>query len=351
MSKRKYIILIGLLFSSLLTRAQLGGKNVYSFLNLTYSSRSAALGGAVLPMYDKDVTTAINNPAVLNADMHNYFNFSISNYLADIQIGSFSYAHSINEDYTGYAGLQYVNYGQFIKTDEKGNQLGTFTAGDYELNFAASRRLNEYWQFGMGLKFIYSTYESYTSWGLASDLGLSYHNKDKLLDAVLTVNHLGSQVKTYNDVLEPIPLNIQIAVAKKLEHAPLRFITVIHHLNDLDFTFIDPNKTQQVSFDNFGQGEPIVPPFSEKVFRHFIFAGEFVMSENFHLRVGYNHQRRKEMQIDSRPGMVGFSFGFGLRINRFLLNYAHSIYHFAGASNVFSISLKPGDFYKVKKAQ
>ncbi|HEX3009536.1 MAG TPA: hypothetical protein VHO90_18170, partial [Bacteroidales bacterium] len=59
----------------------------------------------------------------------------------------------------------------------------------------------------------------------------------------------------------------------------------------------------------------------------------------FYVRAGYNYQRRKEMTIASKTGMVGFSFGFGIKISRFNIEYGRAAYHLAGASNHFSIGL------------
>lgn len=326
--------------------SQLGGNYTYTFLNAPFSSRSAALGGGILPMMDKDVTLAINNPSLINEAMHNHFNMSYINYLADINFGSIAYARKLNESYTGFAGIQYVSYGDFIRADEYGNQLGSFTAGDYAFNVAVSKKIKDNLYGGVGLKFIYSSYDDYNSIGIASDLAITYHDADKLFTSTFAVSNLGSQIKPYSSGnYEPLPLNVQFGLSKKLEHMPLRFIMVVHHLNDLDFTYIDPNKKQVSAFDNFGQtNQNTEPPFSEKVFTHFIFAGEFVFSENFHVRIGYNHQRRKELQIENRPGLVGYSFGFGLRINKFLISYGNSIYHVAGTIHSFSITTNLSDF-------
>ena len=82
--------------------------------------------------------------------------------------------------------------------------------------------------------------------------------------------------------------------------------------------------------------------------RHFTFGTEILLSENFQLRIGYNHQRRQELKLrdDSKSGMVGFSFGFGVKIKKFRLDYARSIYSLAGASNHIGIAIRLNDFKK-----
>ena len=55
--------------------------------------------------------------------------------------------------------------------------------------------------------------------------------------------------------------------------------------------------------------------------RHLIFGIEFIPLDNFYLRAGYNYQRRQELKISNRTAMVGFSWGFGIRISKFHLSY------------------------------
>ena len=64
--------------------------------------------------------------------------------------------------------------------------------------------------------------------------------------------------------------------------------------------------------------------------------------------MGYNHQRRQELKLkeDSKSGMVGFSFGFGIKIKKFQFDFARSIYSLAGASNHIGITTKLSDFVK-----
>ena len=55
------------------------------------------------------------------------------------------------------------------------------------------------------------------------------------------------------------------------------------------------------------------------------------------------------MLMENAKGMVGYSWGFGLRISKFHLSYANSIYHVAGRTNHFTISTNLGDWYNLMK--
>ena len=346
---QRLILIIATLSFSFQGFSQLGGQYTYTFLELPYSARCAALGNNMVPIYDKDLTLAINNPSLLNEDMHGKINLTYSNYLADVNFGNASFGHTFKNKITGLASLRYINYGDFIEADEFGNIIGQFSAGEYALNLAAAKAINANWTAGAGMKLIFSSFEQYHSSGMATDYAVSYHSDDKLFASSFLISNLGFQFKPYSPGnREPLPLNVQLGLSKKFEHMPLRFIMLAHHLNKFNFAYVDPNKQIIRSFDGTTQEEDTAP-FSEIFFRHFVFAGEFVLSENLHVRIGYNHQRRKELQIANRPGMAGYSWGFGLRINKFYLSYGNTIYHLAGGSHMFSVTISPSEFLKKKK--
>ena len=82
--------------------------------------------------------------------------------------------------------------------------------------------------------------------------------------------------------------------------------------------------------------------------RHMVIGGEFIITKNFFLRAGYNYQRRKELKIPEKRGATGFSFGFGFRIYKFHISYGRAVYHLAGPSNNFSVSMDLNSFYGKK---
>jgi hypothetical protein len=72
---------------------------------------------------------------------------------------------------------------------------------------------------------------------------------------------------------------------------------------------------------------------------------EFLPGENFYVNLGYNYQRRQELKVPVRTGMVGFSWGFGMKINKYRFSYGRASYHLAGASNHFSLVVNLSEFY------
>ncbi|HRJ16459.1 MAG TPA: hypothetical protein PLI34_15780, partial [Saprospiraceae bacterium] len=86
--------------------------------------------------------------------------------------------------------------------------------------------------------------------------------------------------------------------------------------------------------------------FVDNLFRHFIFNGELLIGqrESLRLRFGYNHFMRQELSVNNYRSLSGFTFGAGIRISRFRLDYGRNNYHLAGGMNHLSISTNLREF-------
>ena len=333
--------------NALQINAQLGGSSTYAFLNLTNSARVASLGGKTVSAWDDDLNLPFHNPSLLNDSMSDHLVFNYVNYFSDINYGYVSYARQVENVGNVAVGLHYINYGQFTAADETGTITGEFTASEYALNLIWSKRINNLFQIGVNFKPVYSVLESYHSFGLLADAGITYIDRKQLFTAALVLRNFGSQVKTYQGHnREPVPFEILLGISQKLEHAPFRLFVVAHNLQRFDLTFEDPDKNS-FELDPIS-GDPLpanrLEVFGDKLMRHMIFGIEFIPIDHFFLRAGYNYQRRKEMKISTNVAMVGFSWGFGLRISKFNISYGRASYHLAGASNHFSVSTNLSTF-------
>jgi hypothetical protein len=327
--------------------AQIGGRHVFNFLNLTPAARVASLGGANVSTRDYDANFAYLNPALTNDSMSKQISFSIVNYLADITYGYTSYAHSIKNVADFHAGIQYVSYGKMIEADEYGNQLGEFGATDIAIVVGAARKFNMF-RGGVNLKFINSSISGYQSnSALAMDLGGLYESDNGLFSAGMVFKNIGFNLGKFN-VAEgentPLPFESQIGVSARLRHLPLRFSLTATNLQNPNLIYQDPNPEPQFDLS----GNPIVPKkqTGDKIFRHFVFGGEFLLSKGLNLRMGYNHLIRQELRNVNRGGLSGFSFGAGVRVAKFRLDYGLCSFHAVGTTHNFSISTNIGGFKK-----
>ena len=325
--------------------AQKGGESTYSFLGLTNSARVAALGGDVVSLLDEDINTVFHNPGLLTPGMHNNLSLNYVNYFAGVNYGYASYAYSLAEIGTFAGGIHYINYGTFDQTDELGETLGTFRASEYALNLFYSRYfLDSALTAGVNLKPIFSSLEQNTSFGLAMDLGLSYHFSKSLTTIGLVFKNMGTQISTYADQREPLPFEIQAGVTQGLAHAPFRFTVTFQHLERWDLSYeVEDN---DLSFSGEADQKSGFDAFADNLMRHVILSTEFLIGKNFHVDVGYNYKRRKEMAVSAKPGMVGFSAGFGFRVSKFHFSFGRASYHLAGGTSHFSLTTNLSEFYR-----
>lgn len=326
--------------------AQIGGRQTYAFLNLTTSPRVAALGGKNVSLPDSDLSMPFHNPSLLNHGMHHRMVLNYVNYFTDINYGYFSIAQKFRENQDIAFGIHYINYGSFTEADENGIKTGTFHASDYVFNLTWSRPIDSLWRIGINAKPILSVYEKYTSVGLVFDAGANYYNPDWLFSAGLVLRNIGSEIKPYYDGnYEPVPFEIIAGFTKKLRYAPFRFSVTAHQLQKPDLTYTKTTESTDVTTAGSTEaGKSGVDKFTDKAMRHFIVGVEFNPMKNFFIRAGYNYQRRKELTVSGKTGMVGFSYGFGIKINKFTLDYGRATYHLAGATNHFSVSISLDDF-------
>ncbi|MDF1574469.1 MAG: type IX secretion system protein PorQ [Bacteroidales bacterium] len=325
--------------------AQKGGESTYSFLGLTNSARVAALGGEVVSLKDDDINMVFHNPALLSPGMHSHMSLNYVDYFAGVNYGYASYGYAAGDIGNFAAGMHYVNYGIFERTDELGVSQGTFRASEYALNLVYSRSfLDSALTAGVNLKPIFSSLEQYTSFGLAVDLGVSYFLSSSLTTFGLVFKNVGVQLSSYTGRREALPFEIQAGVTQRLAHAPFRFTVTLQHLErwNLSYTLQD----EDLSFTGSDNERSGFDHFADNLMRHVVLGTEFLLGRNFHIDVGYNYKRRKEMKVNVHPGMVGFSMGFGFRVSKFHMAFGRSSYHLAGGTNHFSLTANLSEFYR-----
>jgi hypothetical protein len=335
--------------------SQFGGSSTYDFLNLTSSARVNALGGTQVGIIDStELSLSFYNPAVLMPSAHNYLSINYIRYISDINIGYVSYARKIDKIGTFAAGIHYVNYGKFAEALENGTLTGSnFSAADYALNLIYSRNIWRNFTAGINIKPIYSAYETYKSFGVAADLGISYIDSAGLFSCGLVFKNMGSQITAYQVIekeYEPLPFDIQLGFSQRLAHAPFRFdITLdqLHKWNLTDKSTWDFDHKDSTDTNVSGSSDDIVRQFM----RHVILGVEFIPSKNFCLYLGYNYQRKRELSVSNTSNELGLlanaaglSGGFGVKISKFRLSYAIAKYHLSGTTNTFSVSFNLSEF-------
>lgn len=341
MMVKKVSIILLVIFSETVCLPQTGGDNVYEFLNLTHSGLISSLGGSNVSLSGSGLNMSWHNPALLDSSSSGSLALNYSNYLAGINYGLVLYSPSLKGPGCLAAGITYLNYGSFTEADETGVITGSFSASEIALALMYSFHPDSMFSAGINFKPLVSQLEKYNSFGLAFDLGASWHNRDNYLSAGLAIRNLGIQLSSYaGEPKSSLPLEIIVGFSARLRHAPFRFSLTMRHLEKFKLTH--HYNTDEYNKQNIGD-------IGENILRHAVAGVEIIPHKNFWLSFGYNHQRRSELKSDIKSSGTGFSWGFGINSTVARIEFGRASYHLAAASNNISVILMPGKMFNRKQ--
>lgn len=340
----RYIVVVVSLLLSFLGSAQIGGDHTYQFLTVVTSPRIAGTAGTAIANTENDAVFAFWNPSLLRKEMDGQIVMSYANMASDINMGEAMYTYSLDTTHNFLIGFKYLNYGNFLLTNQNAQVLGEFTASDFDLQMSYSYTLSERWRFGTSLKVINSSYESYNSWGLATDFGATYLIPKNRFAMALVLKNLGFQANPYAENRESIPFEIQYSISNRFEHLPFRWMVTLEHLEQLDLTYNDPNNTSKDPIT--GAVTVTEPNYFNKILRHVVIGAELAPSDNFNIQLGYGFRTNYEMRIPTRRSSAGLTFGLGFRISKFRINYANTNMNVAGRMHHLSITTSLSKFSK-----
>ena len=196
----------------------------------------------------------------------------------------------------------------------------------------------------MSVSPIYSVFERYNSWGIAVDAALLYISPGQLSAASLIVRNIGTQLTTYySPDPEPLPFELLAGFSQKIRYAPFRLSLTLRNLQKFSLDLIqpddetDPATGEKIYDSNFKE-------FASKGLDHLVAAVEFVPGEVISLRFGYNFRNRAELKLGTRNTASGLTFGLGLNLGNFVIDYALANYHVAGISHLLSLTSRLSDF-------
>lgn len=278
----------------------------YDFLNLDAGARPASLGGA-FSSNTNDVLSVFYNPAAISTLKKTQATVGFYKYLLDINAGNLAYAQKLKNSGFVSGGLRYINYGSFEKYNEQSENVGTFSSNELAISLGYSNSYKDQFHYGVNTKFIYSGIDEYSSTALAFDLGVLYLIPSTQWNFGLSLLNAGFQMSEYVNTSEELPIDLRLAVSKKLEHLPL----------NIHFEFDNLTAYEENFFDRF---------------LNLSIGGEFTFSDYVRFRLGYDNSERQDLKTGSSLGIAGFSLGLGFS---FLQNYTFD-YSFNSLGNVGS---------------
>jgi hypothetical protein len=272
-----------------------------------------------------------------------------------MNFGYLAYAQKFEKAGMFAASFNFFDYGKFKGYDEFGAETRNFRVNDYclNLNYAIHLPEDTCFNIGIGLKTIFSQYESYFAFANAIDVGATYHTKKDLTFSILAKN-IG---KVWKDLTPTpgaemkLPQTMQIGISKKLSKAPIRLVFVYDNLLKWNYKYVSSIDTagQTNPFDT-GKDKVDSTKFqkfykrfgsqTDNFFRHIQLGAELSLSKNFMIMLGYNYRRQREFSLPERRGANGLCFGFNLKVKKFQFTYSFNKMAFAGGSSIIGLNYK-----------
>lgn len=224
-------------------------------------------------------------------------------------------AYFVKDIGTLAAGIRYMGYGSFTRTNAQGQRQGSFNAYDMALTFGIGRTYEKNLSYGAAIDFIHSSYDVYHSTAVTFSAGFLYKDPARDFTVGGAITNLGGQLSAFDTKREPLPLDIRLGISRKLEHVPLRLSITAHSLNSWNLTTITDTKKPDLVTD---------------IIRHFELGGEFLLSDNVELRLGYNRYQHEELKTSNRLDFAGTSIGLGIHINKYQFDISRNSFSQSG---------------------
>ncbi|MEX2116246.1 MAG: type IX secretion system protein PorQ [Bacteroidota bacterium] len=287
--------------------------STFDFLRLDMNARAAALNGSFVSMTN-DPNLLYYNPAGLATLEHPSASASFLKHLLDVNAGSLTYGQEFPDLGTFAAGIIFVDYGSFQQTDESMNALGTFSAREIALSMGWGTALEENMYIGASIEFISSSIAGFSANAAAIGAGILYQIPSEMITIGASLLHAGTQIGTYAGIRESLPLELTLGITKKPEHLPAYLNLNFHKLTDRADSFLD-------RFGSFSIGV------------------EFLMSESTRLRAGYDNEKKRELKLGTGSGLAGFSFGGGILVKEYQIDYSFNSYGKIGGLHRVSVGM------------
>jgi hypothetical protein len=247
-----------------------------------------------------DGYSAFYNPAGLAYTVGLHYSASYLNYIAGTHFGFLGYERGK----TGVA-VRYFNGGTMKKTDEFGNEFGTFGVHFIDIGVARGFQYKDV-GFGLGVKGVYENIDTLYCLGLGIDVGALYVFEEPEIQVGLTVKNIGIGVKAFIDEKEALPYEFILGGVKR--------------------------------FPNGWFGVDLVKPalmgIGLKV------GGAYAVISNFEVKASYT-SLLSSLQTGSSglDFLAGLTAGCAVHTNRVTINYTYSPYFDLGGGHRVSVHL------------
>lgn len=267
------------------------------------TARTLGLGGAYVAAAD-DPLGVLWNPAALSAMNQNELRFETARMFEETAINGVSLAVPGSRLPSFGVAVVSLSSGQFERTNELNDPLGTFKEGETAYLLTASRAFSPKFAIGTNIKLVQQRVEDFTAGGFGIDLGGWYSITPTVRVGASVANLMGPKI-TLRSVEEPWPTQMRGGFAARLLDGRGLIVAQMDHSTGLGARFHA--------------------------------GGEYWIQPSVALRVG----------LDDNSGTGGFSVRFA---PQYMLDYAVAD-HALGMTHRLGVSYRFGGFFASSKAE
>lgn len=279
------------------------GTSAFSFLKINIGARPVAMGSAFTGVAD-DESSFYYNPAGLATLEDDRYLMGFHDYLAGMQSGVLAYIHPLDYTHVVSVYVSYLNYGEMVRTDQTGQELGTFGGGDLLLGFSYARNQTRHLQLGVTAKIIYEKIDEYSASGFAMDLGVKYSGDRKRYTLGAAIKNIGMQTSNFTDTGKdklPMMFRVGASVRPRILDLVLAGDVIIPTDNDVDLAI----------------------------------GAEYYHLDPLFIRAGWNSFGSNFTVAEAKDSWAGMSMGFGISFKRLgPLRHAQLSYSYTPAADL-----------------
>lgn len=276
-----------------------GGTTAASFLQVGVGARGAGFGGAYTAVCN-DATATYWNPAGLARMESSQISFSHFSWLQDINFEQAAVGWQMNDNLTLGAGFTYVNYGVIEGYDINNVQTENVSANDFVASVSAAMNATERLSVGATVKYINQGIGGVSATAFAFDLGGQANMG--MFNVGAAVRNVGQNLK-FIDESDKLPSSFVLGFSA---------------------TTLQGQVTPALDFVVPFEGEVVVRSGLEYSFRGTYF-----------VRGGYGFYPTS----DERGYVSGATFGAGMRMRGYEINYSFSPEEQLSSESIHRISL------------
>lgn len=178
-----------------------------SWLSQYVTARTLGLGGAFVGAAD-DASTVAWNPAGLALLVPNEARFESARLFEDTSVNALNFAVPGNKLPCFAVSVISLHSGQFDRTNELNDPLGTFSEGETAYIFSLAKAINPRFALGTNVKMIRQTVEDFTGTGLGFDVGAVANVTPNVRVGASILNVAGPGI-TLRDTKETYPIEFR----------------------------------------------------------------------------------------------------------------------------------------------